>query len=1251
MKVHLLVTLSALGLTLAAASCSSGLGNNLPASPEKETSNASTNLPVGLDIGVALADPAQEAVAAGVVVPPVGGFAQRDVVLVAFTTADDANGISRDTVTDGNGAKDVFVAAICAQDVDRNAFSQSLAGKFRHPRCVTCHSMQSPTTTAFVSAAAAQGQPHAGPPPGATFPNNDPATCAPCHVESTAFPVVGWQAPAVTFDLRGESVAALAARAQVPPTGDLEHFVSDARVLWALDSGILPTVGGRNGVADDDHDGIDEPSDTDGTPRTVPGGSEVFIQQIQDWQNAGFPVTAADAVCDLTLASRANGSAAAGDGASTRPQVVFVPNGGFSNPGDTIGTLYIAYQSDATDLVAGDGNAASDVFRTAVDLVMLNDGNGTLDLQVNGNATLVSARNGTTSVGNAAANAPSIGGSNGEIVAFVSDATDLVAGFTAGSGSDVYVRTIGSNTTVLVSHSSSNIATGSNGASLAPAVDATGTVVAFESDASDLIADDTNGVRDVFYADISGSAPFTRVRASVTSTGTQGSGGASGDASVQVSGSRTFVVFESDKTDLAPSLGATTNVYLYDSDTGSTVLLNQLRSPNLAAIGDGPARNPVIGPDGATVAFESDATNIDVLRDDGNNVTDVFLVETARVLAGSVLPYRFSLTTREATDADGPSTNPQFGSFATTSNTYSVGFAVYRTDATNLGTSDTTDLMVAFLDEKSGVLADFSASTTAGVAPLTVTFTDTSTGAPTAWQWDFDDDGTVDSTEQNPTYTFATPGTYSVKLLASNTVSSNAVVKSNFVRAIGVPVPDFKASTTAGEVPLTVTFSDNGTTEQPTAWSWDFGDGNTSAQAPPVTHTYSSPGTYTVALTATNEAGSATETKTDLIQTVTPVIASFTTSPDPASGSVPLAVSFDASTTVGATSYSWDFGDGATGSGETTSHTYASGGSFTVTLTAAGPIGNTDTATSAVTAAGSVTASFMLSQTSQYTDQTITLDASASTGAAPLTYQWDFDNDNFATIELSTSNATEVITVGTYFSTTSQTTYPIRLRVVGSGGGSGVAAAQNFTAVVPNENITISAPSDVQDAYIRSDLPANSAGTGTSMIIGKTYTAGYRRSLLQFDVSGIPANSTINSATVRLFDVSPNGTATGVPNNGNPQLTGTQTYQFRRLTTSWSQSTVTFNTPWTTAGGDFSGSVTGTITSTNADNLGFVTSTNLAADVQLWVDGTANHGWLLRHATETGSASLATIKWYATSEETIPARRPRLVINYTRPLP
>jgi PKD repeat protein len=77
--------------------------------------------------------------------------------------------------------------------------------------------------------------------------------------------------------------------------------------------------------------------------------------------------------------------------------------------------------------------------------------------------------------------------------------------------------------------------------------------------------------------------------------------------------------------------------------------------------------------------------------------------------------------------------------------------------------------------------AAFSATPTSGPAPLTVQFTDQSSGGPTAWQWDFQNDGTVDSTQQNPSFAFASPGTYSVKLTVSNVSGEDTTTKSGYI--------------------------------------------------------------------------------------------------------------------------------------------------------------------------------------------------------------------------------------------------------------------------------------------------------------------------------------------------------------------------------------------------------------------------------------------------------------------------------------
>ncbi len=234
-------------------------------------------------------------------------------------------------------------------------------------------------------------------------------------------------------------------------------------------------------------------------------------------------------------------------------------------------------------------------------------------------------------------------------------------------------------------------------------------------------------------------------------------------------------------------------------------------------------------------------------------------------------------------------------------------------------------------------VANFTGSPTSGCVSLTVNFTDQSTNSPTSWSWDFGDGGT--STLQNPSHTYTAAGTYTVTLTATNEYGSDTETKTGYITVSDVPVAAFSGSPTSGEVPLTVTFTDAST--DATSWSWDFGDGGTSTAQNP-TYTYNTAGTYTVTLTATNSCGSDTETKVDYITvTCTPPVADFNGSPT--SGDAPLTVNFtDAST--GATSWSWDFGDGGTSTAQNPSYTYNTAGTYTVTLIATNSCG-TDTAT------------------------------------------------------------------------------------------------------------------------------------------------------------------------------------------------------------------------------------------------------------------------------------------------------------------
>jgi len=210
------------------------------------------------------------------------------------------------------------------------------------------------------------------------------------------------------------------------------------------------------------------------------------------------------------------------------------------------------------------------------------------------------------------------------------------------------------------------------------------------------------------------------------------------------------------------------------------------------------------------------------------------------------------------------------GSYDTSQNPYYIysGAGSYSVEltASNSEGSDTltrTNYITVSSSEVAPV-ADFVGTPTSGTAPLIVTFTDTSTGSPTSWYWNFGD-GSYD-TSQNPYYIYSGAGSYSVELTATNSEGSDTLTRTNYITVSSsevAPVADFVGTPTSGTAPLIITFTDT-STGSPTSWNWSFGDGNFSEVKDPV-YTYVSAGSYTVSLLATNAVGSDTKTVANYI--------------------------------------------------------------------------------------------------------------------------------------------------------------------------------------------------------------------------------------------------------------------------------------------------------------------------------------------------------------------------------------------------
>jgi Tol biopolymer transport system component len=262
--------------------------------------------------------------------------------------------------------------------------------------------------------------------------------------------------------------------------------------------------------------------------------------------------------------------------------------------------------------------------------LVINDTNDARDIFVRHRNTGVITRVSVSSGGaqaNLDSELPSID-STGQYVVFESHATNLVANDTNGVR-DVFLRDTVANTTTRVSRGSGGAQ--GNGTSGDPAISGDGRHVAFISQASNLVTGDTNGAGDIFVADrVTGAVS----RVSVRTDGGQGNGGSFHPA---ISRDGRYVAFASDATNLVSSdTNGASDVFVHDRQTGTTTRVSVHSNGRQA---DGASQDPSIGPrggDGYVVAFTSSATNL--VGNDTNGVADVYvrISDPRRTLRASV---------------------------------------------------------------------------------------------------------------------------------------------------------------------------------------------------------------------------------------------------------------------------------------------------------------------------------------------------------------------------------------------------------------------------------------------------------------------------------------------------------------------------------------------------------------------------------------------------------------------------------------
>lgn len=335
------------------------------------------------------------------------------------------------------------------------------------------------------------------------------------------------------------------------------------------------------------------------------------------------------------------------------------------------------------------------------------------------------------------------------------------------------------------------------------------------------------------------------------------------------------------------------------------------------------------------------------------------------------------------------------------------------------------------------IIPGFSGTPLTGTYPLTVTFTDTTTGLPTEWIWYFGDGET--SALQNPVHTYTKSGTFTVYLVAGNPhEGTNTTSRSDYIFAgstLTQVVPSFTGSPVSGAAPLTVQF--NGISDgHPDLWSWSFGDGGVSTEQN-ASHTYSHAGSYSVSLTAANGSGNATVTNDGyiLVSSGLPIPnASF--SGFPVAGDEPLSVQFNDTSTGFPSSWSWTFGDGTSSSLQNVSHTYTSAGLYTVYLTVTNEAGSDTASRTGYIRINSLApppvASFIAAPLNGTAPMEVVFSDTSS--GVPATWLWYF-GDGETAIDQNPSHIY-----------TNAGTYTVYLTVAGSGGSNTTGKSAMITA-------------------------------------------------------------------------------------------------------------------------------------------------------------------------------------------------------------
>jgi PKD repeat protein len=390
-----------------------------------------------------------------------------------------------------------------------------------------------------------------------------------------------------------------------------------------------------------------------------------------------------------------------------------------------------------------------------------------------------------------------------------------------------------------------------------------------------------------------------------------------------------------------------------------------------------------------------------------------------------------------------------------------------------------------------------------------ITFTNTSTSA-TSYTWSFGD-GSF-STLASPTKTYATFGTYTVKLIASNASGCIDSV-SQIISLSSKPAATFTVNSLSQCLDNNrFSFTNNSTAVLGAVYYWTFGDGTVSQDLNPI-KSYSLSGVYTVRLFVTNPNGCKDSTQ-NTVTVVTKPIASFTTPNGLCTGSNNIAFT---NTSTGATNYTWSFGDGSFSTQASPIKTYTSFGTYTVKLIASNASGCIDSVSQIISLSSKPAASFTVNSLSQCLDNnrfSFTNNSSAVLGAV---YYWTFGDGTVSQ---------DVNPIKTY---SLPGVYTVRLFVTNPNGCKD--STQNTVTVVNKPTASFTVPSNV--------CTSNNTFTFTNTSVGaSSFTWSFGDGTISNQASPTKVYPILGTYTVRLIAVNANGcidsTSQIVSMNGKP---------------------------------------------------------------------------------------------------------------------